>query len=130
MDAPYKAHTGLFVQLSLGRLRQSLGQREGAAPGEPTDGDALQGLGWAAPSVSMTSSPAFTQLHGVSVHMWTHTGTHTHRLPGVARSVSLTPAPVGECWAWPHPVSEHRHLETCTARDPQRYTCRKRQVQK
>lgn len=75
MDAPYKAHTGLFVQLSLGRLRQSLGQREGAAPGEPTDGDALQGLGWAAPSVSMTSSPAFNP---ASWRLCAHVDTHRH----------------------------------------------------
>lgn len=66
-------------------------------------------LGRAAPSVSTTFSPVFTQLHGVSVHMQAHTGTHVHRLPGVAPSVSLTSSPVPECWAWPHPVSEHRH---------------------
>lgn len=87
-------------------------------------------LGRAAPSVSTTFSPVFTQRHGISVHTQARIGTRTHRLPGVAPSVSLTSSPVPECWAWPHPVSEHRHLETCTARDPQRDTWRKRQVQK
>lgn len=70
--------------------------------------------GRAAPSASTTFSPVFTQLHGVSVHVQAHTGTHIHRLPGAAPSVSLTSSLARECWAWPHPVSEHRHLETCT----------------
>lgn len=42
---PQRAHTGLFVRLSLGCLGRSLGQRQGAVPGKLTDGDALEGRG-------------------------------------------------------------------------------------
>lgn len=44
-EGPQRAHTGLFVQLSLGCLGRNLGQRLGAAPGKLTDGDALEGRG-------------------------------------------------------------------------------------
>lgn len=75
-ESPQQTHTGLFVQHSLGCLRQSMGQREGAAPGKLTDGDALQGPGPVAPSVGVTFSPVFIQLHSISVLMQAHLSFH------------------------------------------------------
>lgn len=91
-EGPIKAHTGLFVQLSLGCLRHSLGQREGAASGKLTDGDASQGPGAGS---TVCHRDLLTRVYPASRHLCAHAGTHphAHRLPGVAPSVSLTASP-------------------------------------
>lgn len=85
---PHKAHTGLFVQLSLGCLWRSLDQREGAAPGKRTDGDALRGPGAGS---TVCQHELLTRVYPASWRLCAHAGTHIQGLPGVAPSVGLTP---------------------------------------
>lgn len=82
--------------------------------------------GWAAPSVSTAFSPLFTQLHGVSVYMQAHTGTHIYGLPGVVPSGSLTPSPV---WSVGPGLTLPVNTDTEKHAQPRRYTWQKRQVQ-
>lgn len=85
-EAPYKAHTGFFVRLSLGCLGLSLGQREGAAPRKPTDGDALQGPGAGG---TVCRHDLLTRVYPASWRLRARAGTHRHTHPQAPRGGTI-----------------------------------------
>lgn len=114
VEEPWKAHTCLFVQLSLRCLRRVWTRGRGAAPGKLTDGDASQG-----PRTGSTVCQ-----HDLLTHVYPaswclcacrHTDTQA---PWGGTVCEPDPSPMRERWAWPHPVSEHSHLRNMHSQGP------------